>query len=87
MMDHDALAQGCLSLGDTGAALGNHAARLVTGDEIGLSALVGAQIAAAHAGGAHGDHHFARARFGIWKLSKLDLLISQKDEATHTRSA
>src|SRR5207302_9631098 len=83
VVDHDALAQRRLLLGDGRAALGHDATRLVAGHVRRLPLLVRSQVAAAHARGTDGDDNFTWARARIRKLAQLHLALAQEHEASH----
>src|SRR5207302_8741050 len=91
MVIHDALADGGFALRHAGAARGDHAAGLVTGDDR-LRPVAQPQrclrrarpraaeleIAAAHAGGLQLDHDLALAGRRVRKIADLDFLVAQE---------
>ena len=79
---------------DAGADGGNHAARLVAGDDRAAGAeaeggrgvarrSIRMQVAAAHPGGFHLEDDFAGAGRGVGELLDLELAIAEEDDAAH----
>ena len=95
VMDHHALTGRRVGLADAGAPRGNHAARLVAGDDRSALAAqaerrrrvadgaVGMQIAPAHPRGLHGDDHFAGPRRRVGEFTQLELPATEENYATH----
>ena len=100
MVNHDAGADPGLPFVDARATGSHYAAGLVSGnDRIGvgreaadrllfsLGPAILVQVAAAHAGGFHLDHHFSLARGGIGKVHQLEFAATGEDHAFHVSSA
>ena len=83
MVDHNALTDWRLGIGDTRSTLGHHPTRLMPRYECGLTGLIRTQITSAHAGSANRNHNFTNTRFRIVKLTELDTSVPQKNEALH----
>ena len=95
MMHHDALADARLPRIDGGAERDHDAAGLVSGDDgpvphrnagwlrLAFRAAVLVQVAAAHAGRLHLDHHVMGIRSGIGKLHQLQSAFAREHNAAH----